>query len=422
MTPLAWKNLSHNWVRTSVGVAGVGFAAMLIFMQMGFKGAIESTATQVYDALEFDLMIRSPAYLHLTEPRTFSRRRLRQAESLPSVAAARPLLIALSEWQTPGKRGQDNSPDLAGAAWTLDQGPASTVTSGEAKPGLGRGILVLGVNPADPPFAVERNDLADASKKLTSSRFVLMDDKSKPEYGPQNDEEFGEDDLNVRTALGPNRVVIKGVFTLGSGMVCNGACMVNDAGFQAAYPLQPPGEVNLGLVTLVDANADDADRNAAKLALEQLYDEPDDVEILTRQQVVAHERDHWMQGTPFGVIFTLGVFVSILVGVAIVYQVLSTDIDNLLGEYATLKAMGYGNNYLSSVVLRQALLLALVSYVPSLLVALGLYQAIRNAAGIPMELTFPIAAQVLALTITMCLVSGAGALRKLFTADPASLF
>ena len=84
-TPLAWKNLTHNRVRTAIGVAGVGFAVILIFMQMGFKGAIRKTATQIYDALDFDLMLRSPAYLHLTEPRSFPRSRIHQAASLPDV-------------------------------------------------------------------------------------------------------------------------------------------------------------------------------------------------------------------------------------------------------------------------------------------------------------------------------------------------
>ena len=54
-------------------------------MQMGFLGAVRKTATQIYDALDFDLMLRSPAYLHLTEPRSFPRERVFQAASLPEV-------------------------------------------------------------------------------------------------------------------------------------------------------------------------------------------------------------------------------------------------------------------------------------------------------------------------------------------------
>ena len=56
-TPLAWKNLVHNKVRTAVALAGVGFAVILMFMQIGFKEAIKKTATQIYDALDFDLML-----------------------------------------------------------------------------------------------------------------------------------------------------------------------------------------------------------------------------------------------------------------------------------------------------------------------------------------------------------------------------
>src|SRR5262245_66261652 len=100
-TPLAWKNLTYNKVRTAVALAGVGFAVILIFMQMGFLGAVRKTATQIYDALDFDLMLRSPAYLHLTEPRTFPRERVFEAASLPIVERARLFYLGLSEWQAP---------------------------------------------------------------------------------------------------------------------------------------------------------------------------------------------------------------------------------------------------------------------------------------------------------------------------------
>ncbi|MEM9185145.1 MAG: FtsX-like permease family protein [Planctomycetota bacterium] len=405
-TPLAWKNLKHNWVRTVVGMAGVGFAAMLIFMQMGFKGAIERTATQIYDALEFDLMIRSPAYLHLTEARSFPEQRLRQARALPGVISVRPLHIALSEWQTPERL----------------RPPSEEKPHSQVEPGMGRGIIVLGVDPRDTPFTPQRADLSKAAQKLTSARFVLVDSKSKPEYGPQVGARFSEHDLGVETALGPNRVKVAGLFELGSGMVCNGASMTNRDGFFAACPLQTPGGVNLGLIKL-DAGVDPGAAAAlVREALDARSAGAADVEVLTRDQVNAHEERRWMVETPFGAIFTLGVLVSVFVGVAIVYQVLSTDIANLVGEYATLKAMGYGNDYLSSVVIKQSVLLALVSFVPSLAIAAGLYRLIGNSAGIPMVLTPAIMASVLGLTVLMCLASGIAALRKLFTADPASLF
>ena len=401
--PLAWKNLKHNWVRTGVGMAGVGFAAMLIFMQMGFKGAIERTATQIFDALDFDLMLRSPAYLHLTEPRAFPEARLLQAQSLPGVTSARPFHIGLTEWQTPTLQ--------------IDAEEVENANHVNREPGIGRGIIVMGVDPTDAPFAEERSDLREAARKLTSSRLMLMDDRTKPEYSPQAGDSFTQHDIGVKTALGPNRVEVAGLFTLGAGMVCNGACMTNIQGFYAASPLETPGEINLGLIKVKDQS------QAAKVAAElQILLGDTDVIVLTREEVNAHERHRWMVETPFGHIFSLGVIVAVFVGVAIVYQVLSNDISNMMGEYATLKAVGYDNDYLSAVVIKQSVLLAFVSFVPSLAIAWMLYNLIGGSAGIPMNLTWQIILTVLILTLIMCLASGIAALRKLFSADPASLF
>ncbi|MEM6329199.1 MAG: FtsX-like permease family protein [Planctomycetota bacterium] len=406
-TPLAWKNLKHNWVRTAVGMAGVGFAAMLIFMQMGFKGAIERTATQIYDAIDFDLMLRSPAYLHLTEPRSFPRQRLLQAAAVPGVASARPLHVGLTEWQTPPRQG--------------DSAPA-TGAEQAAGVGIGRGILILGVEPDDAPFAAHRQDLRDAARRLTSPRFLLMDTKTKPEYGPQAGNRFGPADVGVRTGLGPNRVQIVGLFELGSGMVCNGACMTNVEGFYDASPLETRGQVNLGLIKLQDPAAAPSVAEALRQALGAGAGDLADVEVLTRAEVTAQERRRWMVETPFGAIFQLGVVVAVFVGVAIVYQVLSNDIANMMSEYATLKAIGYSNDYLTGVVMKQSVLLAVVSFVPSLATAWALYRLIAQSAGIPMDLTLTIVVSVLLLTVLMCLASGLAALRKLFSADPASLF
>jgi putative ABC transport system permease protein len=116
------------------------------------------------------------------------------------------------------------------------------------------------------------------------------------------------------------------------------------------------------------------------------------------------------------------VWVALFVGVAIVYQVLSTDIANMMSEYATLKAMGYPNRYLASVVLQQSVLLALAGYVPSFVISWGLYRLVGAKSGLPMVMTWQIMLTVLVLAVVMCVLSGMAALRKLFQADPADLF
>ena len=419
-TPLAWKNLTHNKVRTSIGVAGVGFAVILIFMQLGFLGAIKKTATQIYDALEFDLMLRSPGYLHLTEPRYFPRGRVYQAASLPEVSHARPFYLGLSEWQAPISSNvpmtglEEESEDPAGQ-W--------------------RGIITMGTDPSDPGFS--RQDIAGLARELTDPRFVLVDSESKPEYGPAENGKFGKADIGVSTGLGPKRVKIIGLFKLGTGMASNGACLTSPEGYIRACPWQTIDDVNFGLIKLHDPNQ----AEVVRAKLQEIYGIPTtisnaeshldhraewltntDVEILTRAEVNKHEEHRWVVDTPLGQIFQLGVWVALFVGVAIVYQVLSNDIANMLGEYATLKAMGYSNMYLTSVVLQQSVLLALVGYLPSLGISWLLYQLVEAEAGMPMFMTREIMITVLLLAIAMCVVSGLGALRKLFQADPADLF
>src|SRR5439155_2435567 len=98
-TPLAWQNLIYNKMRTAVAVAGVAFAVVLIFMQLGFLGAVRTTATLIYNALDVDIAIRSKEYLHLSEPRSFPKSRLYQAASLSGVRRVDPFYIELSQWR-----------------------------------------------------------------------------------------------------------------------------------------------------------------------------------------------------------------------------------------------------------------------------------------------------------------------------------
>ena len=104
------------------------------------------------------------------------------------------------------------------------------------------------------------------------------------------------------------------------------------------------------------------------------------------------------------------------------YQVLASDIDNRLPEYATLKAMGYGPGYLSGVVLEQAMTLALAGFLPGLLVSNALYALTAREAHVPMQMPLGLAGGVLLASVLMCVMSGLLSLRKVLAADPADLF
>jgi putative ABC transport system permease protein len=129
-----------------------------------------------------------------------------------------------------------------------------------------------------------------------------------------------------------------------------------------------------------------------------------------------------MTKTSVGIIFGFGVFVALLVGTAIVYQVLSSDISSRIAEYATLKAIGYPRKFLSRLVLQQALILAVAGFVPGLILAELLYRLTEHMTHISIEMTLARAAAVLLLSVAMCAISGMASLAKVHSADPADLF
>jgi putative ABC transport system permease protein len=66
------------------------------------------------------------------------------------------------------------------------------------------------------------------------------------------------------------------------------------------------------------------------------------------------------------VIFGFGVLIGVLVGLVIVYQVLSADVADHMREYATFKAMGYGPRFFLGIVLEEALVLGVLGFLPGL--------------------------------------------------------
>ncbi len=111
-----------------------------------------------------------------------------------------------------------------------------------------------------------------------------------------------------------------------------------------------------------------------------------------------------------------------MVAVAEVYQILYSDVADHLPEYATLKAIGYSDRYLLGVLLQEALLLAVLGYIPGFLISIALYQLTYIATLLPIGMTLSRAITVFLLTVAMCSFSGAVAMRKLQSADPADVF
>ena len=81
-TPLSIHNLLEGGWRTILSIAGISIAVILIFMQLGFLGAVLDTAVVFYDNLKFDLVVRSPDYYHFCDANKFSKEFLNKIENV----------------------------------------------------------------------------------------------------------------------------------------------------------------------------------------------------------------------------------------------------------------------------------------------------------------------------------------------------
>ena len=100
----------------------------------------------------------------------------------------------------------------------------------------------------------------------------------------------------------------------------------------------------------------------------------------------------------------------------------STDVASHLREYATFKAMGFGQRFFLGIVFEEAMVLAVFGYVPGFLISAALYKGLNVAAGLPVGMDSTRAILVFVGTLIACTISGAIATRRLAGADPADLF
>ena len=384
---LVARNLLHHRKRLLLSVAGVGFAVMLMAMQLGFRNALFDSTVQIIRELDADLIIFSPSKYAMTVTQRFPRTRLLLAESDLDVTGAYPLYIEsyVGMWKHSAKQ-------------------------------VSRPIRVIGFVPSDPVFLDD--DINSQKHRLEQPRAALLDRLSKrAAYGlpPKGDTSAG---LSVE--LSQQQVEIVGTFALGTDFANDGNLLMSANNYARYFGVMQRGsvldEVDLGVVQLHDP----AQAQAVKARLAKLL--PSDVAVLTREEFIQREIGFWKASTPIGYIFFVGLLMGWVVGAVICYQIIARDISDHVGEYATLKAMGYRQSYFVGVVFWQAVLISMIGFVPGIAVSQVLYWAMGEQTGLLMILTPQRAADVFGLTLLLCLSSGAWAIRGLLRSDPANLF
>jgi putative ABC transport system permease protein len=312
---------------------------------------------------------------------TFSRRRLYQALDVPGVEDVESLYIESVKWRNP-----------------------------ETKQKIA--MLVIGQDPNQ--VALNLPEVNQQLDKLKLPNTVLFDQKSRGKYG-QLVAQLQAGQLQT-TEIGKNTVTVAGLFSVGASFADDGALVTSEDTFLRLFPKREAGSVSLGIIRLTP----DADPELVRATLEAYL--PDDVQVFTRQEYLNFEIDYIKRRSPIGFVFGLGTVMGFIVGTVIVYQVLSTDVNSHLAEYATFRAMGYRQRYLLGVIFEEALILSVLGFVPSLAIAVGAYQLTAVATALPITMPLSRTLLVFGLTLVMCNLSGMVAARRLQEADPADIF
>ena len=379
--PLAWLLLTRQPARLAVALAGIGFAGILMFMQLGFRDGLFDASVTIHRLFDADLVLLSPRSTSSVSMAGFPRRRLVQAMADPEVQGITPVHWTLMLWRNPQTRGT-------------------------------RSILALGFEPSDPLFTDP--GLAPKARLLSQKGRVLFDAQSRAEFGPVA--EWFQAGRTVESEISGKRVRVAGLVALGTSFGADGNLLTSSETFLDLRPNTPPGSIEVGLIRLQPG----ADPALVQERLRRLL--PPDVRVLTKQGFIDLEQNYWRTSTSIGFIFSLGAAMGFVVGCVIVYQVLYSDVSDHLPEYATLMAMGYRLPTLLGVVAREGLLLALFGYLPAYAAGQGLYALVRGATKLPVAMDPTRSTTVFLMILVMCMASAVLAMRKLADADPAEIF
>ena len=380
--PLAWKQLAADKKRLTTAIVGVAFGIMLMMFQVGLYNGINAMVVLPHDNLKGDLFITSIDWEAFGSSRGFTRRRLSQAKALPEVESAIPVYVGFIGWKNPQTRQT-------------------------------RQALTLAFNPAENPF--KPGAIHNQAEKLRDPEAVLFDVLSRSDYGPIA-ELFASHNQKLDVDVERKHAVVRGLFTMGTTLYASANVIMSDEAYFRYRSDLTRNIATIGVVSLCPG----ADPEEVAKRLRGVL--PPDVRILKRDAFIAEEQKYWNRRTPVGFVVGAGMLVGMLVGAIVVYQILYSDVNDHLKEYAMLKAIGFDDRFFTILVMEEALILVLLGIFPALLMTETLNYFARVTVNLRAYLEPSQMAFVLLSISLSCLLAGRLAMARLRNADPASVF
>lgn len=144
-------------------------------------------------------------------------------------------------------------------------------------------------------------------------------------------------------------------------------------------------------------------------------------EVFTREGFSDKVRSYWATQTGIGIGIGITMVLGFIVGLVIVAQTMYSATMERLREYATLKAMGATNPEICSILLTQAVLVALGGYAVGALLALA-FKVLPTNTVIAIDLSAGLFVGGFLATLVMCLGASLLSVARVLKVDPASVF
>lgn len=384
---LALRQLLHRGGKLAGALIGVCVAIVLIFTQLGFQNALYDSAVGIPRALDADILIAGPTFKSWADsPPWMNRALLYEAQGVPGVRSAAPLYSSSIQIASP-----------------LD-GHALSCT-------------LLAFSPQAPVFLPP--GIARQADQVALPDRLIMDRDSRVDFEAIRDAVLahGETEITVLNATDTLQRIgwVSGLFDLGPSFTIDGTMITSDLNYYRLTSV-PLDRVGVGVVRVADGQDVAAVRDRLAAALDGR------ARVFLKQDFIDNEIAYYAENTPIGYIFRLGLIVGTFVGIVFISQALHGIVSDNLKEYATLRAIGYQQGFFSAVVGFIALVLSVAAYIPSSVLAWGVYVLAADASKLPLRMNLPDMSAIFALVLVMAVTATLLAVGKIRKADPVDLF
>lgn len=413
MASIARKNLLEDIPRFLVAQAGIMFAVSLVTIQIGILNGFTRSTGLLIDHSSADLWIASEDMVHLEVTSPMPLANLIKARGVEGVQRAEALMIRAALWRSSDRRiapvrlyGFDPNGQLF-ANWKVAQGELNALNT----------PYTIVIDKAQ-LSAINLKQVGDAGSigSLPAKLVGLVEET-------QSMASSAAVFTSLETA---NAFSTSGFSSTANIRIQNGEVEVLnnvDAAPARSSSKPPPLPRKLSLsdsITFVLVQATPGqDMQTLRKRLESALP---GTRALTKVEMAQQTRDYWEKRTGVGFILGLGATVGFVVGMVVVSQILYSSVADHIKEYGTLKAMGASDWIIYRVITEQALWMAVLGYLPSMALCIGLGTWTMAAKGIMILISPATAAGVFCITVVMCVGSAMFAIQKVTRVDPAIVF